>query len=128
MVSMNSRSNSAKRSALLATEQVRHDREVPVTTGSLSCLLCMQSREHSCACCAHGRSTARAALPLVCSLKLMPRPVVRAPSTLSRSQACPMGRDKKTLCRNTTLGKPCRNIKSYVAKRMSHPWENFVVT
>ena len=75
-----------------------------------------------------GSSVAHTAPRLVSALMHVPKPVVCAPSILSRVQAYPLGRDRKTPCHNTTLGKPCSNTKSYVATGMSHPWENSVAT
>ena len=53
-----------------------------------------------------GGSIECATPPLVRELMHVPRLIVRTPRTQSRAQACPMGRDRKTPCRNTTLENP----------------------
>ena len=71
-----------------------------------------------------GGSVALAAPPLV----HVPRPVVRAPSTLSRAHACPVGHVRKTPYRNTTLGKPCRDTRRPLSQPKPSPAPNPVAT
>ena len=87
---MNSSSNSAQHSALLATGQVYRDRDFSVAIESLSRAVCDVAH----AVRAIG-SIPCVAPPLVCALMRVLSPVVRTPSVVLREQAWSVGCDRK---------------------------------